>query len=206
MFTCEMKHILVAILFGLVPFGGLAQTMTLNPGVHPVNDGKVQFAGAQYAVVYESFTLKRVDPDGVYISHKTGFAKIPYELLPADLLAKYVFDPAQAEAFRAQQKAASLKQGEADLAARNLLADKAKVQDTQRQKAQEFGLVQVRLRELEDLAAARLNKHGLSFKRGPDGQWNKNPVTVRYSSIDTQDLRDEYYRLKSQKQTQVACP
>lgn len=54
-------------------------------------------------IVYKNYTVSRVDPDGLRITHADGAAKVRYELLPPELQKKYHFDPAKAEAFRKEQ-------------------------------------------------------------------------------------------------------
>jgi hypothetical protein len=45
--------------------------------------------------------LMRVEPDGLRVMHSTGMAKVPYEMLPADLQAKYGFNDVAVKEHRA---------------------------------------------------------------------------------------------------------
>jgi hypothetical protein len=54
--------------------------------------------------VFQGVTISRVEPDGLRIFHSAGIAKIPVEMLPEDLKAKFNFDMSHAEAFRGEKK------------------------------------------------------------------------------------------------------
>lgn len=54
---------------------------------------------------YTGVTLRAVEPDGVRITHDSGFAKIKFEELPEAVRAQFSMDPEKAAAFRAEQQA-----------------------------------------------------------------------------------------------------
>jgi hypothetical protein len=50
--------------------------------------------------VLKNAKVTKVEPDGLKIVHEDGVGKVPAELLPDELRAKYSFDPQKAKAFR----------------------------------------------------------------------------------------------------------
>lgn len=54
---------------------------------------------------YEKVVIREVTPVGMQIRHQGGFARIPFEDLPADLQDRFQFDPAQKAAALAKENA-----------------------------------------------------------------------------------------------------
>ncbi len=50
--------------------------------------------------VLKAVQVTKVEPDGIRVMHQDGLAKIPFESLPDDWKALYMFDPNKAETFR----------------------------------------------------------------------------------------------------------
>lgn len=77
------------LLFGLSVFAGAAPE---EPGPFDVEtvDGAV-FRNAQ---------VRRIEPDGLTLSHDGGLAKVPFSRLPENLRRKYEYDPEEAERYR----------------------------------------------------------------------------------------------------------
>jgi hypothetical protein len=74
-------------------------------------DLRVQNAGGTVVQIYD-VKLLHVDPDGLRVSHSVGSAKVPYELLPDELQARYGFNASNAKQYRetvaaAQQQSAA---------------------------------------------------------------------------------------------------
>src|SRR5690242_11219291 len=72
-------------------------------------DLRAQNAGGTVVEIHD-VKLLHVDPDGIRVLHSAGSAKIPYELLPDDLQARFGFNAVKAQLHRevvadARQKA-----------------------------------------------------------------------------------------------------
>lgn len=57
---------------------------------------------------YTNATIKRVDPDGLVISHEDGITKLKFKNLSADLQTKYGYDSQKEAAFKNQLKASAI--------------------------------------------------------------------------------------------------
>jgi hypothetical protein len=75
-------------------------------------DLRVQNSGGTIVNLHD-VKLIRVEPDGLRVIHQAGMAKVPYELLPADLQAKYGFTDAKAHEHRDAATAAAAPQSAA---------------------------------------------------------------------------------------------
>jgi hypothetical protein len=64
--------------------------------------------------VYQSVTIRKVDPDGLSILHEAGTAKVPFEKLPEELREQYGYDEAAAAEHRKQVAEAQRKQDAAE--------------------------------------------------------------------------------------------
>jgi len=51
---------------------------------------------------YQAVTVRKVEPDGISILHKTGSAKVPFDKLSEELQMKYGYDEAAAADYRQQ--------------------------------------------------------------------------------------------------------
>jgi hypothetical protein len=69
-------------------------------------DLRVQNSGGTVVNLHE-VRLLRVEPDGLRVAHSAGMAKVPYELLPAELRAKYRFNATTAQEHRTNTAAAT---------------------------------------------------------------------------------------------------
>jgi hypothetical protein len=65
----------------------------------PLPDLRVSTPGGIMTI--RQVKLMRVEPDGLRVMHASGMAKVPYEMLPADLQAKYGFNDQAAQEQRA---------------------------------------------------------------------------------------------------------
>lgn len=73
---------------------------------------------------YKDYSVLKVEPDGIKISHKDGVAKIRLEQLPPDLVKKYNLDPAKAAAFREKKEGEQKKADDAKAAEGKEMAEK----------------------------------------------------------------------------------
>jgi hypothetical protein len=55
---------------------------------------------------YKNVTVKRVEPDGIVVSSKSGISKVYFTELPAEIQKKYGYNPQAASAYMADQIAA----------------------------------------------------------------------------------------------------
>jgi hypothetical protein len=55
---------------------------------------------------YKNVTVKRVEPDGLVLSSKSGIAKVYFTELPKDVQQRFNYDPEKAAAYSAEQNAA----------------------------------------------------------------------------------------------------
>jgi hypothetical protein len=53
--------------------------------------------------VYKNVTVRKVEPDGLSISHESGLAKIPFTKLPKEVQKKHGYDPAKGKAYAEEQ-------------------------------------------------------------------------------------------------------
>jgi hypothetical protein len=53
--------------------------------------------------VYKNVTVRKVEPDGLSISHESGLAKIPFTKLPKEVQEKHGYDPAKGKAYAEEQ-------------------------------------------------------------------------------------------------------
>jgi hypothetical protein len=72
---------------------------------------------------YKSATVKRVEPDGIVLSGKSGTSKVYFAKLPKEVQERYHYDPEKAAAYSAAQNAASERVGKQQ---RKALRQKAK--------------------------------------------------------------------------------
>src|SRR5438132_1598877 len=113
---------------------------------------------------YKNVTVKRVEPDGIVLSSKSGISKVYFTELPKEVQQRFNYDPEKATAYSAEQNA-SLEQlrkqqeeamrQKADVTQKNnqqLAKDQAGIQWTgeQRQKAQALQARYQQLQQEED--------------------------------------------------------
>jgi chromosome segregation ATPase len=55
---------------------------------------------------YKNVTVKRVEPDGIVVSSKSGISKVYFTELPKAVQQRYGYDPGKASAYTAEQSAA----------------------------------------------------------------------------------------------------
>jgi hypothetical protein len=55
---------------------------------------------------YKNVTVKRVEPDGIVVSSKSGISKVYFTELPKEVQQRYGYDPGKASAYTAEQSAA----------------------------------------------------------------------------------------------------
>jgi hypothetical protein len=53
--------------------------------------------------VYKNVTVRKVEPDGLSISHESGLAKIPFTKLPEEVQKKHGYDPAKGKAYAEEE-------------------------------------------------------------------------------------------------------
>jgi hypothetical protein len=81
--------------------------------------------------VYKNVTVRKVEPDGLSISHESGLAKIPFSKLPAEVQKKHGYDPAKGKAYAEEE-------GKKQAAAEEQLAkDVRKALENQKEKDRE---------------------------------------------------------------------
>jgi len=53
--------------------------------------------------VYKNVTVRKVEPDGISITHESGLAKIPFTKLPEEVQKRHGYDPAKGKAYAEEQ-------------------------------------------------------------------------------------------------------
>ena len=61
---------------------------------------------------YKSVTVKRIEPDGLVLSGKSGISKVYFTELPKDVQQRFNYDPQKATAYSAEQNAAIIRQNQ----------------------------------------------------------------------------------------------
>jgi hypothetical protein len=54
---------------------------------------------------YKNVTVKRVEPDGIVLSSKSGISKVYFTELPKEVQERFGYDAANRDAYAAEQKA-----------------------------------------------------------------------------------------------------
>src|SRR5205809_649683 len=55
---------------------------------------------------YKNVTVKRVEPDGIVLSSKSGISKVYFTELPKEVQQRFNYDPEKAATYSAEQNAA----------------------------------------------------------------------------------------------------
>jgi hypothetical protein len=78
----------------LILFLGLAVTAGAEPAPGPLD------LVAEDGMVYRNAQVRRIEPDGLTVSHDGGLTKIPFSRLSDELRRTYEYDPDEAERYR----------------------------------------------------------------------------------------------------------
>jgi hypothetical protein len=154
---------------------------------------------------YKNVTVKRVEPDGLVLSRKSGISKVYFTELPKDVQQRYGYDAEKAAAYSAEQNAAleqARKQQEEATAKRNeqLAKEQAGVDWTtgQRQKIQ---ALQARYNDLQQQEDNLLSEIG-ARKSEPRGSrrtiGNSGRSELPRLQSDLADVRREKDQVRQQ--------
>jgi type IV secretory pathway VirB10-like protein len=113
---------------------------------------------------YKNVTVKRVEADGIVITHSAGIAKIPFTELPKDVQERVGYDAAKIETPKAAARAAEEKQIEEQRAAKRERAERERERAEREQKAA------ADLRESEERFEAAEKQAAESYKITPKGR------------------------------------
>jgi hypothetical protein len=166
---------------------------------------------------YKNVTVKRVEPDGLVLSSKSGISKVYFTELPKDVQQRYGYDAEKAAAYSAEQNAAleqARKQQEEALRQKaeagqksneQLGKDQAGIQWTQEQR-QRIQALQNRYNELqqqEDDLLLRIGEaqRGGSYGRSGHRRYyvpNALAEQLPYLQSHLQDVRHEKDQIRQQ--------
>ena len=113
---------------------------------------------------YKNVTVKRVEPDGIVITHSAGVAKIPFTELPKDVQKRVGYDAAKIETPDAAARAAEEEQIEEQRTAERERAERERERAEREQKAA------ADLRESEERFKAAEKQAAESYKITPKGR------------------------------------
>jgi len=120
---------------------------------------------------YKDVTVKRVEPDGIVITHSVGVAKIPFTELPKDVQKRVGYDAAKIETADAATGAAEEKQIEEQRAAERERAERERKRaEPKRERAEREQKAAADLTESEERFIATEKQAGESYKITPKGR------------------------------------
>jgi hypothetical protein len=120
---------------------------------------------------YKDVTVKRVEPDGIVITHSVGVAKIPFTELPKDVQKRVGYDAAKIETADAATGAAEEKQIEEQRAAERERAERERKRaERKRERAERKQKAVADLTESEERFIATEKQAGESYKITPKGR------------------------------------
>lgn len=215
------------ILFCFIATICRADDLALNLAAGKQVGELVQFEDTAYPHVFRDYKVLKREPDGIRISHSTGFSKIPYELLPEELTKDQPFDPVAAKAYRDEQKAAKLKAAHAmqqetakvneakKVASETKKAEAATKSVAASEEAKKAAWIQ--MQKCEDLVAREINTRtnrkiikdpsvyrgtteSVAYVRRNGGWWPGNPIEdpdARFS-FAAKDAVEQWYKLKAE--------
>ena len=117
---------------------------------------------------YKNVTVKRVEPDGIVITHSAGVARIPFKELPKDVQERLGYHAAEIETAQAAARDAEEKRIEEQGAAEQERAERE--QKAEREHAEREQKAAADLRESEERFKAAETQAAESYKITPKGK------------------------------------
>jgi hypothetical protein len=138
---------------------------------------------------YKNVTVKRVEPDGIVVSSKSGISKIYFTELPKDVQQRFGYDTAKVEAESAAAKAAEDKRIEEQNAADRERAEKEKDAEADLSRSQEqFRATEQRVSQTYE-SAIKGTLHGQVFVSSKGGEnFKLGAVQVALFARDAIDI------------------
>jgi hypothetical protein len=142
---------------------------------------------------YKNVTVKRVEPDGLVLSGKSGISKVYFTELPAEIQKKYGYDPQTAATYSADQIAALEQARKQREEAGRQKAEQLAIEQAGTEQRQNIQALQVRYEQLQQSETDLLQRigelHRLKYK---------NPARADLPLLESQlkDVQHEKNRVR----------